>query len=73
VRGRGDRLQITAQLIDATTRHHIWAQRYDRVIQNVFALRDEIARQATSALQVELTEGEQARLWAGGTQNHEAW
>ncbi len=73
VRRAGDRLRITAQLIDATTGHHLWAQRYDRVVQDVFALQDEITREVTSALQVELTEGEQARLWASGTQNLEAW
>ena len=73
VRRAGDRLRITAQLIDATTGHHLWAQRYDRVMQDVFELQDEITREVTSALQVELTEGEQARLWASGTQNLEAW
>ena len=73
VRRGGDRLRITAQLIDATTGHHLWAQRYDRVVQDVFELQDEITREVTSALQVELTEGEQARLWASGTQNLEAW
>ena len=73
VRRSGDQLRITAQLIDATTRDHVWAQRYDRVVQDVFALQDEITREVTSALQVELTEGEQARLWASGTHNLEAW
>jgi len=73
VRRGGDRLRITAQLIDATTGHHLWAQRYDRVVQDVFELQDEITREVTSALQVELTEGEQALLWASGTQNLEAW
>ena len=73
VRRGGDRLRITAQLVDATTGHHLWAQRYDRVAHDVFALQDEITREVTSALQVELTEGEQARLWASGTQNLEAW
>jgi len=73
VRRGGDRLRITAQLIDATTGHHLWAQRYDRVVQDVFELQDEITREVTSALQVELTDGERARLWASGTQNLEAW
>ena len=68
-----DRLRITAQLIDATTGHHVWAQRYNRAMQDVFELQDEITREVTSALQVELTEGEQARLWASGTRNLEAW
>jgi TolB-like protein len=68
-----NRLRITAQLIDSTTGHHIWAQRYDRATQDVFELQDEITREVTGALQVELTEGEQARLWASGTQILEAW
>ena len=42
VRKRGDRLRITAQLIDALTGNHIWAQRYDRVVADIFALQDEI-------------------------------
>jgi adenylate cyclase len=73
VRRAGDRLRITAQLIDAITGHHIWAQRYDRVVQDVFELQDEITREVTSALQVELTDGEQAHLWASGTHNLAAW
>jgi adenylate cyclase len=73
VRRSGDRIRITAQLIDATTGLHLWAQRYDRVVQDVFELQDDITREVTSALQVELTEGEQASLWASGTQNLEAW
>ena len=73
VRRGGDRLRITAQLIDAATGHHLWAERYDRESSDVFALQDEITREVASALQVELTEGEQARLWASGTKDLEAW
>jgi adenylate cyclase len=73
VQRSGQRLRTTAQLIDATLGHHIWAQRYDRVIDDVFDIQDEITREVTSALQVHLTEGEQARLWASGTKNLEAW
>jgi adenylate cyclase len=73
VRRGGDRLRVTAQLIDAATGHHLWAERYDRESSDVFALQDEITREVASALQVELTEGEQARLWASGTKNLEAW
>ena len=73
VRRSGDRLRITAQLIDATAGHHLWAQRYDRVVQDVFELQDEITREVTSALQIELTDGEQAHLWASGTKNLQAW
>ncbi|MCH9049662.1 MAG: adenylate/guanylate cyclase domain-containing protein [Proteobacteria bacterium] len=73
VRRGGNRLRITAQLIDAATSNHLWAERYDRESSDVFALQDEITREVASALQVELTEGEQARLWASGTKNLEAW
>ena len=73
VRRGGNRLRITAQLIDAATGNHLWAERYDRESSDVFALQDEITREVASALQVELTEGEQARLWASGTKNLEAW
>ncbi len=73
VRRSGNRLRITAQLIDARSGHHIWADRYDRTIEDIFDLQDEITREVTSALQVELTDGERARLWAGGTKNIQAW
>ena len=73
VRRAGNRLRVSAQLIDATTGNHIWADRYDRPVQDVFDLQDEITRQVTAALQVELTDGERARLWASGTANLEAW
>ncbi len=68
----GDQIRVTAQLIDATTGHHIWAERYDRKLNDIFALQDEITLKILTALQVELTEGEQARLW-GTTDNLEAW
>jgi adenylate cyclase len=73
VRRGGDRLRITAQLIDAATGHHLWAERYDRESSDVFALQDEITREVAAALQVKLTEGEQARMWASGTPSLEAW
>ena len=73
VQQRGNRFRITAQLIDAASGHHIWAERYDRPTVEIFDLQDEITREVTSALQVELTEGEQAALWASGTRNLQAW
>lgn len=73
VRRAGARLRITAQLIDATTGHHVWGERYDRVSEDVFEVQDEITREVVSALQIELTEGEQARLWSSGTKNLQAW
>ncbi len=73
VRKSGNRIRITAQLIDASTGNHRWADRYDRDLIDIFAVQDEITRNVTIAVQVELTAGEQARLWAGGTKNIEAW
>ena len=73
VQRAGDRVRITAQLIDAITGNHLWAERFDRDLQDFFALQDEIALQVVTALQVELTEGDQARIWKRGTNDLEAW
>ena len=66
-------VRITAQLIDATTGRHQWAERYDRELKDIFALQDEITLEIITALQVELTEGEQSRIHRGGTTNLEAF
>lgn len=68
-----DRLRLTVQLVESDTGHHVWAERYDRSMQNFFALLDEITREIVLALQVKLTHGEQARIWAKGARNPEAW
>jgi TolB-like protein/Tfp pilus assembly protein PilF len=73
VRKAEDRVRITAQLIDALTGHHLWAERYDREIKDIFAIQDEITMKIVTALRVELTEGEQARISAKGTDNLEAY
>jgi adenylate cyclase len=73
VRKAGNRVRVTAQLIDATTGHHIWAERYDRDLVDIFAVQDEITREVVVALDVRLREGEQARIRSGGTKNVEAW
>ena len=62
VQRAGNRVRITAQLVDATTGYHIWAERYDREIRDVFALQDEVTEQIISALAVELTVAEQGRM-----------
>jgi adenylate cyclase len=54
----GDRVRITAQLIDALTGNHLWAERYDRDLQDIFALQDEITIKILEAIRVKLTEGE---------------
>ncbi len=73
VRKAENRVRITAQLIDAITGHHLWSERYDRDLRDIFALQDEITIKIITALQVELTEGESARLVAKGTDNLEAY
>jgi adenylate cyclase len=73
VRRSGNRLRITSQLIDATTGNHLWAERYNRTLDDIFALQDEITREVTIAIQVKLTDGEQARIAAAGTKNFDAW
>jgi adenylate cyclase len=73
VRKSGDRVRITAQLINALTGGHLWAERYDRYLKDIFALQDEITIKIISALQVKLTDGEIARIRAKGTQNLEAY
>jgi adenylate cyclase len=73
VRKAGDKVRITAQLVDAKTGNHIWAERYDRDLEGIFALQDEITKKIITALQIELTEGELASIYAGGTDNLEAY
>jgi adenylate cyclase len=73
VRKVAERVRITAQLIDATTGAHLWAERYDRVLEDVFTVQDEITRNIVTALEVQLTSGEQVRLWRQGTTNPEAY
>jgi adenylate cyclase len=68
-----DKVRITAQLIDALTGGHMWSERWDRDLKDLFSLLDEITMAVTVALQVELTEGEQVRLKFGSTWNFEAW
>jgi len=63
VRKSEDRMRVTAQLIDASTGHHLWSERYDRDIKDIFALQDEITLKIVTALEIKLTEGEQARMW----------
>ena len=63
VRRVGDRVRITAQLLDAATGHHLWAERYDRGLEDIFALQDEITREIVAALDVRLLRGEQASAW----------
>ena len=73
VRKSGDKIRITAQLVDALSGHHLWAEKYDRKIDDIFAIQDEITKKIITAMQVKLTAGEQARAVARGTNNLEAY
>ena len=60
VQRSGNRVRITAQLIDALTGNHLWAERYDRDLKDIFAVQDEITMKILISMRVKLTEGEQA-------------
>jgi len=72
VQRSGDRVRVIAQLIDAIDGKHLWSERYDRDTKEFFTVQDDITRNVVIALQVELTQGEQARIWHD-TENLEAW
>jgi serine/threonine-protein kinase len=62
VRRAGDRVRIVAQLIDAATDRHLWAETYDRQLTDIFAIQTEVALRIAAALQAELSPDEQARI-----------
>ncbi len=68
-----NRLRITVQLIDAVTGHHMWAEKYDRDVTDIFEIQDEITMQVMRALAVELTEGDQFRTRLKRPENIEAF
>jgi adenylate cyclase len=69
----GNSVRINAQLIDATTDHHIWADRYDRQLDDIFAVQDELTAAIVTALKVVLTTDEQTRVARQYTDNIEAY
>ena len=69
----GDRVRINAQLIDAESGHHLWAERFDRLLHDVFELQDEITLKIMRSMQAKVTTGEQVRLWEGSTKNLTAY
>jgi len=73
VRKAGNRVRITAQMIDAQTGGHLWAERFDRDLTDIFAVQDEVADAIVSALALKLTAGEQDCLQHRGTDNLEAY
>ena len=67
------RLRVNAQLIDAQTGRHLWAERYDRKLDDVFDIQDDITQRIVTELQVTLLAGEQARAWRKTTRNRQAY
>jgi len=72
IRRAGNRVRITAQLINAADGGHLWAERYDRDLTDIFAVQDEVTRHIVDALKVKLTPGEAARIADSPTANLEA-
>lgn len=73
VRKVGQRIRVTTQLIDATTGNHVWAERYDRELVDIFDLQDELTREVAIAMQLKLTSGAQAEYWTRSTESVAAW
>ncbi|MEE8187832.1 MAG: adenylate/guanylate cyclase domain-containing protein [Kiloniellales bacterium] len=73
VRKVGNRVRLTAQLIDAATGHHIWAERYDRDLDDIFALQDEITENIVAAIEPELGAVERKRARRKPPNNLDAW
>jgi len=73
VRKAGNRLRITAQLIEAETGNHIWAERYDRNLEDVFELQDEITETISAAIEPEMFSSEHDRALRKPTENLTAW
>lgn len=73
VQKSGPRLRVTAQLIDAISGHHMWAESYQQNLKDLFSLQDYITKNIISALRVQLTDGETARIYGRETRNVEAY
>ena len=73
VRKAGGRVRIAAQLIDGTSNNHVWAERYDRDLKDIFALQDEISHAIVKALRVKLLPEEKQAFGRRGTDNAEAY
>ena len=73
VRKAGGRVRITAQLVDATSNDHVWAERYDRDLSDIFALQDEISQAIVAALKLKLLPSEKQAIEQRGTDNVEAY
>jgi adenylate cyclase len=73
VRKAGDRLRITAQLVDVASEGHLWSQDYDRTLDDVFAIQSDVAEHVAQALQITLKPAEKTQLAKAGTDDLEAY
>jgi len=73
VRKGGNRVRVTAQMIDATTGAHIWAERYDRDLSDIFAVQDEITASVAGVIEPALAEAEQQRVLRKPPERLDAW
>ena len=73
IRRAGNRVRITAQLVETDTRHSVWAERYDRQLEDLFAIQDEIARSIAQALRITLSPHEEKTIARKPTQNAQAY
>ena len=73
VRKAGNRVRVTAQLIDAANGHHVWAERYDREIEDIFDLQDEMTQTIIGAVEPEISAVERARVSSKAPDNLDAW
>jgi TolB-like protein/thioredoxin-like negative regulator of GroEL len=73
IRRAGSRVRITAQLVEVSTRHSVWAERYDRQLEDVFAIQEEIARSIAQALRITLTPQEEKTIARRPTENTQAY
>ena len=72
VRKAGNRVRVTGQLIDATSGAHIWAERFDRDLTDIFAVQDELTQEIIAALKIKLSAPEKVRIAGAGTKNVDA-
>jgi TolB-like protein/Flp pilus assembly protein TadD len=73
IRRAANRVRITAQLVEASTRHPVWAERYDRQLEDVFAIQEEVARSIAQALRITLTPQEEKTIARKPTENPQAY
>ncbi|MDR7101948.1 TIR domain-containing protein [Croceicoccus sp. BE223] len=73
VRRAGNRVRVTAQLIDGASNNHVWAERYDRDLDDIFALQDELSQAIVRAMKVKLMPAEKQAIERRGTENPEAY